>query len=95
MRKIIRVCRANEWIGCLATPSVHLYVGPNNLSQALSPLQSNNGPTRADRFHISIDDNHLIAARAVCCLGLIEHHQNEDEWKVDNRRKKKSTCITV
>jgi len=44
---------------------------------------------------MSLEDNHLIAARAVCCLSLIKHHQNEDQWEVDNRRKEKSTCISV
>jgi hypothetical protein len=37
----------------------------------------------------------VTAARAVCCSGLVKHHQNEDQRKVDNRRKKESTCISV
>src|SRR5713226_3752279 len=93
-----QVYRANEWIDCLGTRSGSTICWCQTIfkpcaKRLVSSSSIERWPEPTD--FISLEDNHVITARAVCCLGLIEHHHNEDEWKVDNRREKKSTCITV
>src|SRR5882762_4087521 len=85
-----QVCRANEWIGCLGTPSGSTISWCQTISKPrakrlVSPSSIEQRPEPTD--FMSLKDNHLIAARSVCNLGLIQHHQN--------RRKKKPTCISV
>jgi len=97
-KKDHQVCRANEWIGCQGTRSGSTKSWCQTISRPrakrlVSPTSIEHRPEPTD--FMSLEDNHLMAALAVCCLGLIKHHQNEDDWKVDNRRKKKPTCISV